>query len=144
MTDNIVNLDDHRPHVAAYVACIHCGKDWIAVAPADTLHFECPACAKLSGVVVDPSSPEFINDLHAARQDQSRPPQAHDGGAERAAHDRRGGVPMTEVQAAATRRLRRKLEILKLDATRTRGQLFHDIHECLALVDIIDKSEDAQ
>jgi hypothetical protein len=51
---------------------------------------------------------------------------------------------MTEVQAAATRRLRRKLEILKLDATRTRGQLFHDIHECLALMDIIDKSDDAQ
>jgi hypothetical protein len=48
-------------YVAAYVACIECGKDWIAVAPADTLHFECPACAKLSGVVVDPSSPEFIN-----------------------------------------------------------------------------------
>ena len=38
-----------------------CGKDWIAVAPANTMHFECPACAKLSGVVVDPSSPEFIN-----------------------------------------------------------------------------------
>jgi hypothetical protein len=26
MTDNIVNLDDHRPHVAAYVACLDCGK----------------------------------------------------------------------------------------------------------------------
>jgi hypothetical protein len=77
MTNNIVNLDDHRPlqratvlitilptlmhYVAAYVACIDCGKDWIAAAPADTLHFQCPACAKLSGVVVDPSSPEFIN-----------------------------------------------------------------------------------
>ena len=62
MSDNIVNLDDHRPHVAAYVACLDCGKDWIAAAPADTLHFECPACAKMSGVVVDPSSAEFIND----------------------------------------------------------------------------------
>ena len=61
MTNNIVNLDDHRPHVAAYVACLDCGKDWIAAAPADTLHFQCPACAKLSGVLVDPSSPEFIN-----------------------------------------------------------------------------------
>jgi DNA-directed RNA polymerase subunit RPC12/RpoP len=61
MTDNIINIDDHRPHMTAYVACLECGKDWIAVAPADTLHFECPACSKLSGVVVDPSSPEFIN-----------------------------------------------------------------------------------
>jgi hypothetical protein len=49
------------PHVTAYVACLDCGKDWIAAAPADTQHFQCPACAKLSGVVVDPSSPEFIN-----------------------------------------------------------------------------------
>lgn len=61
MTDNIVNLDDHRPHVTAYVACLDCGKDWIAAAPADTLHFECPDCAKLSGAVVDPSSAEFLN-----------------------------------------------------------------------------------
>tara|TARA_R110000822_G_scaffold245856_1_gene374347 strand:+ start:333 stop:617 length:285 start_codon:yes stop_codon:yes gene_type:complete len=61
MTDNIVKLDDHRPHVTAYVACLDCGKDWIAVAPADTLRFQCPACDKMSGVVVDPSSAEFIN-----------------------------------------------------------------------------------
>jgi hypothetical protein len=45
---------------------------------------------------------------------------------------------MTETQAAAARRLRRKLEILKLDAAKTRGQLFHDIHECIALLDIIN------
>lgn len=45
---------------------------------------------------------------------------------------------MTEVQAAATKRLRRKLEILKLDASKSRGQLFHDLQECLALVDMID------
>jgi hypothetical protein len=44
-----------------------------------------------------------------------------------------------EVKAAAARRLRRKLEILKLDASTSRGQLFHDLQECLALVDIIDK-----
>jgi hypothetical protein len=61
MTDNIINLDDHRPHLTAYVACLECGNDWIAVAPADTLHFQCPVCAKLSGVVVEPSSPEFLN-----------------------------------------------------------------------------------
>ena len=48
---------------------------------------------------------------------------------------------MNEVQAAATRRLRRKLEILKLDASKSRGQLFHDIHECIALLDIINPSE---
>jgi hypothetical protein len=41
-------------------------------------------------------------------------------------------------QAAATKRLRRKLEILKLDASKSRWQLFYDLQECLALVDIID------
>jgi hypothetical protein len=47
---------------------------------------------------------------------------------------------MTEDQAAATKRLRRKLEILKLDASKSRGQLFHDLQECLALMDIIGKN----
>jgi hypothetical protein len=54
-----------------------------------------------------------------------------------------GGKPnMTEVQAAATNRLRRKLEILKLDASKVRGQLFHDLQECIALMDIIDKRKE--
>lgn len=61
MADNVIKLDDHRPHMTAYVACLECGKDWIAVAPADTLHFECSTCNKMSGVVVDPSSADFIN-----------------------------------------------------------------------------------
>jgi hypothetical protein len=54
---------------------------------------------------------------------------------------------MTETQTAAhaaTSRLRRKLEILKLDASKSRGQLFHDIDECLALVDIIDNRKEDQ
>ena len=61
MSDKIINLDDHRPHMTAYVACLKCAKDWIAVAPADTVIFCCPKCDKLSGAVVDPSSAEFIN-----------------------------------------------------------------------------------
>ena len=51
---------------------------------------------------------------------------------------------MTETQAAAARRLRRKLEILKLDASKARAQLFHDLQECLALMDIIAKGEKDQ
>lgn len=51
---------------------------------------------------------------------------------------------MTETQEAANRaaainRLRRKLEILKLDASKSRAQLFHDLQECQALMDIIEK-----
>ena len=55
---------------------------------------------------------------------------------------------MTEDQAAATKRLRRKLEILALletlalNASKSRGQLFHDLQECLALIDIIKPKTD--
>ena len=61
MTDNVITLNDHRPHQSTYVACLVCGKDWVAVAPADTLHFMCPACQKMGGIAVEPSSPEFLN-----------------------------------------------------------------------------------
>jgi hypothetical protein len=44
MNDNVVKIDDHRPHQATYVACLACGKDWVAVAPAETLHFQCLIC----------------------------------------------------------------------------------------------------
>jgi hypothetical protein len=58
----------------------------------------------------------------------------------RAVRQRVGHGPI--FRAAATNRLRRKLEILKLDASKSRGQLFHDLQECQALMDIIAKGED--
>jgi predicted RNA-binding Zn-ribbon protein involved in translation (DUF1610 family) len=61
MSDNIINLDDHRPHQTSYVACFECGKDWVAVAPVDTVHFQCPDCLKLSAMIVEPHSADFIN-----------------------------------------------------------------------------------
>ena len=61
MSDNVITLDDHRPHQSTYVACLACGKDWVAVAPADVVHFECPVCRVLCGVEVKPDSPEFLN-----------------------------------------------------------------------------------
>lgn len=63
MTDNIVSLDDYRPHQSTYVACIDCGKDWVAVAPAETEAFECPKCRALSGKRVEPTSVDFINEF---------------------------------------------------------------------------------
>ena len=61
MTDNVITLADHRPHQSTYVACLVCGKDWVAVAPADVEHFECPVCRVLCGVEVRPDSVEFLN-----------------------------------------------------------------------------------
>jgi hypothetical protein len=61
MSDNIVSLNDYRPHQSTYVACLDCGTDWVAVAPADVLHFECPKCNTLSGVKVNPADQDFMN-----------------------------------------------------------------------------------
>jgi hypothetical protein len=59
---------------------------------------------------------------------------------EEAAHARAAAA----ARAAATNRIRRKLEILKLNASKSRGQLFHDLQECQALMDIIAKGEENQ
>ena len=52
-------------------------------------------------------------------------------------------MPKARDLGEATKRRRRKLEILALletlalNASKSRGQLFHDLQECLALIDII-------
>lgn len=46
---NIVTLDDYRPHRADYVACMACGKDWTAVYPHTVQALECPECGALTG-----------------------------------------------------------------------------------------------
>jgi len=44
----------------------------------------------------------------------------------------------------ALNRLRRKLEVLREDLTRADNNKRYDIEECLALVDIIKKDQDAR
>ena len=61
MSDNVINLADDRPHQSTYVACLVCGRGWLAVAPADTVYFECQVCRVLCGVEVKPDSVEFLN-----------------------------------------------------------------------------------
>jgi len=46
---NVVDLDDHRPHAAKYVACMACGHDWVAVSPAGTALLECSKCGAMAG-----------------------------------------------------------------------------------------------
>lgn len=58
---NVLNLDDHRPHDAVYVACIECGKDWVAVVPtAHNVTLECPKCGAMSGEAVDGGNKDFF------------------------------------------------------------------------------------
>ena len=61
--DNIINLNDRRPHVSKYVACMDCGLDWATDAPVGTTAFKCTSCGSMSGVVVDPHDGEFFKDF---------------------------------------------------------------------------------
>ena len=45
----------------------------------------------------------------------------------------------TETRTAALRRLRRKLEVMSIDARPNNTQTYGDIKECLALVEILEK-----
>jgi hypothetical protein len=46
---DIINLDDHRPHEARYVACMKCAHDWVAVFPVKATALECSKCGEMSG-----------------------------------------------------------------------------------------------
>jgi len=49
----IIQLDDHRPHTAQYVACMKCAHDWVAVYPAGATNLECSKCGEMSGEPVN-------------------------------------------------------------------------------------------
>ena len=53
--DNIINLNDRRPHVGKYVACMDCGRDWATDAPGwHNVRSNARLVGSMSGVVVDP------------------------------------------------------------------------------------------
>jgi ribosomal protein S27E len=60
MTNKVVNLSDHRPHSTAYVACMSCAHDWVAVFPESALPLECPSCGVLEGEPVQTQSSEWF------------------------------------------------------------------------------------
>jgi len=60
LRDNVIRLDDRRPHKAAYVVCMSCAKDWVSVSPAKTKLLECPACGKPKGEPVQINSIEWF------------------------------------------------------------------------------------
>lgn len=46
---------------------------------------------------------------------------------------------MTENQTAALHRLRRKLEVLKMDTAKEQNAKYYDLQECITLLNIIEK-----
>ncbi len=67
----VINLDDHRPHDAQYVACMDCAADWVAVFPINAPALECPKCGAMAGEVVQPQSLDWFKRFMAG-SDQSR------------------------------------------------------------------------
>jgi len=73
--NQVVDIEDFRraPHRAEYVACLECGKDWVAVFPADCKGFECPDCLKVAGEIVDHKDFDFFSRfMNSAKDDVDR------------------------------------------------------------------------
>jgi ribosomal protein S27E len=60
MTENIIELDDYRPHCTSYVACIECGKDHVVVHLPDTKVMECASCGEIACEIVQPADIDFF------------------------------------------------------------------------------------
>jgi anthranilate phosphoribosyltransferase len=69
---DIVSLDDYRPHDAAYVACMKCAHDWVAVFPPPAVPLECPSCAAMAGEPVDHQNVEWFKRFMAGKDREKR------------------------------------------------------------------------
>jgi len=47
--DNVVSLDDKRPHLGDDAICGSCKHEWNALAPVGTKELECPECSTMKG-----------------------------------------------------------------------------------------------
>lgn len=51
--DNIVSLNERRPHVEGRARCMHCEHEWDAVAPVGTTRLTCEACGLKQGAFIN-------------------------------------------------------------------------------------------
>jgi hypothetical protein len=63
---NVANLDDYRPHETAYVVCMTCAHDWIAVFPTGSQPLECGKCGAMAGEAVCPRDIEWFKRFTSA------------------------------------------------------------------------------
>lgn len=47
-----------EPHLTGKAVCTTCNHEWVAVAPAGTVHLECPECLRVQGVFKNAVEPE--------------------------------------------------------------------------------------
>ena len=54
---DIINLNEHRPHLTGDAICVACKHKWIAFASIGEWWFECPICGTDNGLWVTPVDP---------------------------------------------------------------------------------------
>lgn len=68
----LVQLDEYRPHDEAYVACMKCARDWVAVFPLGVKKLECPSCHELEGEPVQIHNLEWFKRFMAGDAQRKR------------------------------------------------------------------------
>jgi len=58
--NNIVKMDDYRPHITGNALCLQCGHRWVAVAPTGTIELECSKCKTWKGVFEGMTAPDTV------------------------------------------------------------------------------------
>jgi len=72
MSDRVTVLDDYRPHATAYVACMKCAHDWVAVFPPSAVRLECASCGAMAGEPVDHQNVEWFKRFMAGKDRDKR------------------------------------------------------------------------
>ena len=60
MSDNIVSLNDYRPHQAGRVVCMNCVNTWVAVFPSNSTGLECSECGAMEGEPIQSDNFEWF------------------------------------------------------------------------------------
>lgn len=68
MGDNVIQIDNHRPHISGAAKCLSCAHEWEAVAPIGTVELECPGCQTWKGVFNGCTGPELVWECQCGNQ----------------------------------------------------------------------------
>jgi len=91
MTDEkITQLDDHRPHNAGQIICVHCLHEWTAVWPEVTSNLECPNCSEMTTTDPEAKYKALYHDLIFCVESKWPDESRHDT-AKRYIHERESG-----------------------------------------------------
>jgi len=68
MSNNVINMADHKPHLSGEAKCIGCLYEWVAVSPVGATELECPECGTLKGVYLGMVTPNLVLECNCGNQ----------------------------------------------------------------------------